>query len=471
MTSLETRRNQYAADVADRYRHRYPVSEKMFRRGSAFFPNGVAQYGRMTHPFPPFFERATGAALYSVDGTKLIDFWAGHFCMLLGHEPTSLTSRVPLHRQLGAHTQLEADVAEMILAATGDDQVLFSTSGALATMHATMIASAATGRSKVLKMEGGWHGVQPWTMSGVRSRATGNHRAETECGGIPGWFAENVFVIPFNDVGAAELAFAEHGDELAACILELVVGNAGMVMASLEFASTVRRLCTKHGVALVIDELVTGFRVRLGGLQDLYGIRGDLSTYGKVLSGGMPFACIVGRKRLMSAVRVRADSSRVVADSGTFNAHPGVLFEVRETLRRLNEEGDALYQRLLSKAQALKSSLTEIFQSRHLAVEVTGASTLAGLPTFPIGTLRFAMDRERSRSLSVGPCHWDDIATNVVFRNNTSRLALILQGLFTWQGLGVVTVAHDGDDLDRTVDAYGRFADEIKDLFPIDGGL
>lgn len=469
MTGLEERRARYATEVADRYRQRYPASEEMFRRGRALFPNGVAQYGRMVHPFPPFFEEAGGATLHSIDGTELTDFWAGHFCMLFGHEPSSLTSRVPLHRQLGVHTVLEAEVAEMILAVTGDEQVLFSTTGTLATMHATMIACAATGRSKVLKMEGGWHGVQPWAMSGVCAPTSANHLAKPESGGIPGWFDENVLVIPFNDVEAAEAAFAEHGDQLAACILELVMGNAGMVMANPEFASTVRRLCTKHGVALVIDEIVTGFRVRLGGLQELYGIRGDLSTYGKSISGGMPFACIVGSRRLMSAVRVGEATRRVVADSGTFTAHPGVLYEVRETLRRLIEAGDVLYERILGQAQAVKSSLMQVFASRLLAIEVTGASTLAALPTFPIGTLRFTLDEERARSLPPGPAHWDNVATDVAFRDNTARLALILQGLFTWQGFGAITAAHDGVDLDGIIEAYDRFADEIKDLFPVDG--
>lgn len=303
-------RAKFVQSVRARYCERHPVSAHLYRRGTSRFPNGVAQYGRMTRPFPPYFRAASGSRLYCVDEDVLVDFWAGHFCMLLGHNPMTViqaltdAAKQTFLLQMGVNSEIEADVADAILAQTGDDRILFSTTGALATMHATMLASAATGRRKVLKIEGGWHGVQPWAMSGVRRGAQRDGQTYAECGGIPSWFDENVITIPFNDVEALDRVFSRYGDKLAACILELVLGNAGMVMATPAFVQRVRDLCTRHGAALIVDELVTGFRVRPGGMQALFGIRGDISIYGKTIAGGMPFACIAGSEGLLDAARV-----------------------------------------------------------------------------------------------------------------------------------------------------------------------
>lgn len=466
METLTERREAFAAKVARRYSRAYPQSQALFLRGRRFFPNQVAQNGRMVSPFPPFVDGADGVILTTADGHQLVDLWAGHFCMVFGHRPAIPPGEGSLYRQLGMLTALEADVAEGVLRATGDDQILFSTSGALATQYSTMIAAAATGRNKLLKVEGGWHGVQPWALSGVRKPTSADFQASSECGGVPSWFDENVLVVPFNDCAKLETVFSRYGDQLAAFILELVLGNAGMEMATPEFATTARDLCNKHGALLIIDELVTGFRVRAGGLQTLYGIQADLSTYGKALTGGMPFACITGRRSVMAAVSSR--DLRATVDAGTFTAHPGVLMEVKENLRRFHRDEATLFPDLLGRALRLKTAVAQVFSERKMAVHVTGTSTLDVLPVFPIGTLRFTVNSGLGQELSPAQAHWDSRATAVSFRNDTARLALILRGIYAWQGLGVVTAAHDDEMLDRIIHAYESFADEIVDLFPME---
>lgn len=465
------KREEFAQRVRANYSQRYPKSAQLHRKGLSLFPNGVAQFGRMNDPFPPFFKAALGSSIYSVDGDELIDFWAGHFCMILGHNPDPVLKALELASQnlkllqMGVHTELEAEVAETILTQTGDDKILFSTSGTLATMYATMIASAATGRQKILKIEGGWHGVQPWAMSGIKQRIHTDGRTSEECGGIPNWFSENVIVIPFNDIETANQVFSLYGHELAACIIELVLGNAGMVMAEPEFVKTIRKLCTMHGSAMIIDELVTGFRVKFGGLQTLFEIHGDISIYGKALSGGMPFACITGSEQFMSVVE-KNSKLRVLGDTGTFTAHPSTLIAVKATLQHMSKEGQLMFDKTITKANKLKVAIKQSFVKHGICFDITGNSSLRSLEAFPIAAIRFITDEESFYSHPTALVHWDSNVTDIEFRNNIARLALMLKGVFSWQGLGVVTVAHSEEDFELTIQAYESFAAEIEGLFP-----
>ena len=147
-------------------------------------------------------------------------------------------------------------------------------------MHAVQIANAATGRDTLLRIEGGWHGVQPWTLGGSAFDSAAERLRQTAPPlGVPDSFQSSVVTIPFNDLNAARSVFDMYGDRLSACIVELVLGNSGMIMAEPEFVQGLRELCTASGTLMIVDELVTGFRVRAGGLQDLFGVRADLSGY------------------------------------------------------------------------------------------------------------------------------------------------------------------------------------------------
>lgn len=471
MRELQKARQSYAMAVKAEFEARYRRSQSLYIAGRSIFPNGVSQLGRMLKPFPPFFRSASGCTMQSVDDTDLIDYWAGHFCMIFGHNPPHVidalhqAARSPMLLQIGVFTSLEAEVARKILDCTGGDQVLFSTSGALSTMYAIMLACAATKRQMVVKIAGGWHGVQPWSVSGVRNIGDEDGRARSECGGIPTGFTQDVIIIPFNDVEAAERAFSTYGPRIAACIAELVLGNSGMVVADPRFVRRLRELCTEHGSALILDEIVTGFRVNPGGMQQLYQVQADISTYGKALAGGMPFACIVGSQRFMSAAN-ESLPLRVWADAGTFTSHPGTLLAVNATLDEIKRRGGEAYEQVIRNASDLRDGVELAFNRNSVCVEITGRSPSPEIPSFPISTVRFITDPGRYRDSNSPLVHWDSRSNDVEFRNTTARLALILKGIFSWQGLGVVTAAHTPDKLSSTLRAYEEFASEIKDLFP-----
>ena len=341
---------------------------------------------------------------------------------------------------------------------TGGEQVVFATSGAQATMHAIMLAVARTGRRRIVKMAGGWHGVQPWSVRAVQS-------AGLDVAGFHEAWTEDVAAIPFNNVAAARKYFEQHGSQTAACILELVLGNCGMVPADHSFVREVRSLCSKHGVVLIIDEIVTGFRVCLGGVQRLYGVESDLSVYGKALSGGMPFACVVGSEEMLEVASVLR-KPRVWADVGTFTGHPATLLAVRATLRYLEDQGEALFSTIMRNARLVRAEVRRILDAKGICSDVTGDLASSPISGFPIGTVRFIVDREKYARSKNPLAHWDEAVSDVYFRNHVSKAALALKGVFSWQGLGVLTAAHTQTDIECILRAYEEFACEIDGLFP-----
>lgn len=462
-------KTEFAKKVAADYCQKFSKSQTYYEHFSSFFPNGTSQYGRMINPFPIHFEKAVNAYLHSVDGHKLIDLWTGHFCMSLGHARPEIFDELKdafensLSLQVGVPNTLEGKVAEAICDATGYDQVTFSTSGALATMHALQIAAAATGKHKILRIEGGWHGVQPWATGG-KTLAGNPSKGNSE--GVPEWFFENVVTIPFNDVLAAEEAFDKFGSELSSCIAELVLGGCGMVMASPEFIQSLRRLCDQYGVLLILDELVTGFRVSLGGMQDLFGVRADISIYGKALGGGMPFACIASCHKIFASSVNKDLKMRIQADAGTFTSHPATLVSVNAFLNFQRSMGTGWFVGICDQALNIQKRLETIIKSNNLAADVTGKSTLKNLNAFPISTIRFKLDEEVFDNASIVDQHWNKNISDANFRDCTARQYLATRGIFSWQGFGVVHGAIQEGEVEKLFEVYEDFFRLSSNLFP-----
>lgn len=465
ITDQANARARYVKDLVARYQERFPASQAAFERGRAYFPNGICQPARMLEPFPPFIEAAQGAKLRTVEGVELLDYWQGHFCSILGHNPPLVLDALRagaddgLLLQIGVPTVLEEEVAALLLATTDLDQVIFSTSGALATMHSILLALAYTRRSKVLKVNGGWHGAHPWGMKGVRF-PHGVEIVSVEGAGISKSLGADVVTIPFNDCEALHDCFANHGSTIGACILELVLGNSGMVMATTEFVQEMRELSARYGALLIVDELVTGFRVRNGGFYEMFDLHPDIITFGKAISGGMPFACMVGRREIFAEASTKR-FPRVWADSGTFTAHPASLLAARAMLQILVSAGDEIFPRVINRMDRLRERITAAFRQRDIPVHITGNRSADHLPNFPIGTLQFPRDPERydtRRAIA----HWDATAVDIDLRERITKIALLLNGVHCWQGLGVMTDAHTEANVENTACAYERYADEVQ---------
>jgi glutamate-1-semialdehyde 2,1-aminomutase len=457
----------YLKMLEEQYIKKFPASRRCFENGREYFPNMVSHAGRFLSPFPPYIKSARGSIIETVEGEKLVDFWQGHFCNILGHNPTIITEAIKglfengLGLQLGIYTKLETELASLLKRVTGLEQFVFTTSGTLATMYSVMLGLANTKRYKVLKIAGGWHGAHPWSLKGVKF-PNGLDKVVMESAGISDVLAADTIITPFNDCEALEQCFKEHGNELGVFILELVLGNSGMVVADKAFIKKSRELATKYGVILAIDEMVTGFRVRPGGMYKLYDIEPDIVMFGKAITGGMPFACIAGRKEVLSCVST-SQPTRVWADSGTFTSHPATLVAVITMVKYLADNADKIYPKILGNMDFVRGELKNIFEKSDIAVHITGESHDEGIPNFPIGTIRYIKD-EKLYNCNNALKHWDPEAVDITLRDKISKMSLMTKGFYTWQGLGVMTNAHTDDQIKNFLLAYKKFVQEIKEI-------
>ena len=303
-------------------------SHLLHEESKKVIPGGVNSNVRMGEkPHPIFFEAAEGPYLYDVDGNRLIDYVMGQGPMLLGHRPAFVTAAVEeqLGRGIlyGAQHELEVEVAQLVTRMVPSAEVVrFNMTGTEAVQASLRIARAATGRNTVLKFEGHYHGWADSVLfnvgSGSETRSDGRGiEPVPESAGVDYRAGGSLIVAPWNDAGVLEELLSAHGDEIAAVIMEPVMANSGVVTPLPGYLEAVRRMCDQHGIVLIFDEVITGFRAGLGGAQGRYGVTPDLTTMGKALASGFPVGCVAGRRDLMEGI-----STGKITHAGTFNASP-----------------------------------------------------------------------------------------------------------------------------------------------------
>ncbi len=299
-------------------------SETLFRRALRAIPGGVnspVRAFRAVGGEPFFVAEGSGALLRDVDGRDYIDYVQSWGALMLGHAAPEIveavSSAAARGTSFGAPCPAEVDLAELIVDLVPSvEKVRFTSSGTEATMSALRLARGATGRDLVLKFEGCYHGHGDSFLvhagSGVATLGL------PDSPGVPAALAELTLTVPYNDLGAVAAAFAAHGDEIAAVIVEPVVGNAGFIPPVEGFLAGLREACSAHGALLIFDEVMTGFRVGLGGAQERFGVLPDLTTLGKVVGGGLPVGAFAGPADLMDRVAPVGP----VYQAGTLSGNP-----------------------------------------------------------------------------------------------------------------------------------------------------
>ena len=296
-------------------RHNGPVSDtaaELAGRAARVLPGGATHAARSYSP-PIYVVRSSGSRKWLVDGRELVDYTMGHGALLLGHGHPAVTEAVCAQARLGTHYgaghPLEVEWAERIVSMVASvDEVRFTSSGTEAAMLALRVARAATGRDVVVKLEEHFHG---WSDAMSVDLFEGSPRAAP---GVASRQVETTRVIPSGDVEALQEALATH--DVAAVIFEASGAHYGRITLPEGYAAAVREECDRTGTLMVVDEVVTGFRVAPGGMQELLGVRPDISVFGKVMAGGLPGGAVGGRRRLMDLLATR------IAHPGTFNANP-----------------------------------------------------------------------------------------------------------------------------------------------------
>jgi glutamate-1-semialdehyde 2,1-aminomutase len=321
-------------------------SAALLKRAEELIPGGVnspVRAFRAVGGTPPFIQRGQGCRVYDVDGNAYIDYVCSWGPLLLGHcfPPVIEAIRKALETgtSFGAPTEGEVELAEEIRAAVPSTEMLrLVNSGTEATMSALRVARGFTGRELTVKFEGCYHGhVDSLLVKAGSGMAT---LGLADSAGVPPSFARTTIALPYNSVEALEAAFRAQGERIAAVIVEPVVGNMGCVAPQPGFLETIARLCDRHGALFICDEVMTGFRLARGGAQSLYGLRPDLSTFGKVIGGGLPIAAYGGRADVMRRVAPLGD----IYQAGTLSGNPVAVSAGLAMLRHLKAHPEVYTQ-------------------------------------------------------------------------------------------------------------------------------
>ena len=450
------------AALATEYERRSPKSAALQVEARRFLVDGGSHTLRLLQPFPPRIAGASGAWLQDEDGHRILDFWQGHYANILGHNPPEILSALLRQMsggsglQTGFTDRLQVDTAELLCRLTGCERVRFTTSGSLTTMYAVLIARAFTGRDRLMKVGGGWHGAQPWGLKGVDFHDENHSRFQhVETKGLPAAIAREVLVTRFNDPQMLEEAFQRHGDELACFIVEPFIGAGGFLPADREYLALARELCTRHGVVLIFDEVISGLRFHAGSAGQLYGVKPDLSTFAKIVGGGMPVAAVGGRARLMDLV---GRSGGVKFSGGTYSGHPASMLAARTMMSYLEANAPTIYPRLASLGQRARRAVEAAFAAEGLLAVCTGDGNEA-VPGSSLGMVQFP-HKEGTRFRSPEDTR-DPAICDVALSDTVLQLALLLEDVHVAHGMGALSTAHTEADVDRLAEACRSAARRI----------
>jgi glutamate-1-semialdehyde 2,1-aminomutase len=351
-------------------------SEQLFARAKAVIPGGVSSPVRAFKAVggtPPFLARAQGARVFDEDGRSYVDYVGSWGPMILGHAHPEVLEAIATAAargtSFGAPSSLEVELAERVVHLVPSvEKVRFVSSGTEATMSALRVARGFSGRRKILKFDGCYHGHADSLLvaagSGVATLGIPGSP------GVPEGTVADTLVAPYNDVPAVEAAFAAHGDDLAAVIVEPVCGNMGTVAPRPGYLETLREITSRHGTVLIFDEVMTGFRLAPGGAQQLYGIRPDMTCLGKIVGGGLPAAAYGGRAEIMSTVAPEGP----VYQAGTLSGNPLAMAAGCAVLDRLQEAG--VYEALEGKSERLEAVLRDTARRAGATVTINRVGSM-----------------------------------------------------------------------------------------------
>jgi glutamate-1-semialdehyde 2,1-aminomutase len=450
------------AQLSEQYSRRFPESRRLHQRARKTLIDGGSHNLRLIDPFPPRIRGARGARITDEDGHNILDFWQGHHANILGHNPQVITEALRdafadgRGLQTGFVEQLQSETAEILCSQTGMQRLRFTTSGSLATMYAILLARAYTGRDRVMKIGGGWHGAQPWGLVGIEYHNGKNHFQFSDTDGLPVAIEEEVVVTRFNDAQMLADHFQRHGSELACFIMEPFIGASGGIPADREYLRTTRELSRKYGTILIFDEVIAGFRFHAGLLSQLYGVQPDLATLAKIIGGGMPLAAVAGRRDILE---LAGRSGHVRFSGGTYSGHPGCLLAAKTMLTYLAENQQSVYPYIGDLSARVRAIVERCFASAGIYARCTGTGG-GTLPGSSISTVVFPYDPEH-------PCRGPEDTLNphvcdVQLSNRILQLALLLEDVHVIHGLGSISTAHSEADLAVVEEAYGRVAERIK---------
>ncbi|MCX6660614.1 MAG: glutamate-1-semialdehyde 2,1-aminomutase [Candidatus Bathyarchaeota archaeon] len=421
-------------------------SSALFKKASGLIPGGVNSPVRSFKPYPFFTEYAKGSKLHDVDGNKYVDYCMAYGAIIFGHSHPPVLEAVKKQLEsgtvYGTPTEAEVDLAQLITDHVPcADMVRLANTGAEATMHAIRLARGFTGKPKLLKFEGCYHGAHDSVLVKAGSGATTFGVPNSL--GIPENTAKNTVVLPYNDIETLKQTAEDLGDDLAAIIVEPAIGNMGVILPSEAFLTELKRTAEKCRALLIFDEVITGFRLALGGAEEYYGVRPDIVTLGKVLGGGFPISAVVGKKKVMESFSPIGG----VYEAGTFSGNPISVSAAIATLSELEKQRSRLYNNLEGSTSKLVKNLRELFTDKNLQVQINQVASMFTI----FFTNTYVTDSKKA-------------LTSDKTKFNSFHQSLLRKGVFfppSQFETCFVSSAHTEEDLEHTVEAVASALNEL----------
>ena len=442
--------------ILERYAEAFQKHEKLARKAGQIFPDGVTHDSRHADPFPIYIDRAEGSKKWGVDGREFIDYWAGHGALLLGHGHPAIVNAVNRQMERGTHYgachPLEIEwaglVRELIPSA---ERVRFVSSGTEATLMGLRLSRTFTGKNKLLKFAGHFHG---WHDFVIQDASPPFGKAVP---GIPAEVLDTTVICPPNDIAAVERCLQTDSD-IACIILEPTGGSSGTIPTKGEFLRQLREVTHHYGVVLLFDEVVTGFRVAPGGAQGYYGVTPDLTSLAKIVAGGLPGGALVGKKEILNLISIReqdaSDEQKKMPHPGTFNANPLTASAAIATLN-IAKTGEP-HRHVNRTAGDMRDGFNDVIDRHGLDWASYGEFSCIKM---------LVGHGEKIRAKDFDPHEWDyrrlktssqpDLLVNL-------RCGMLLNGI-DFPSNGMTTAAHSDEDIQQTVAALDKTINWMKE--------
>jgi glutamate-1-semialdehyde 2,1-aminomutase len=351
----------------------FEKSRQMYEKAKILIPGGVSSPVRAIKPYPFYTASADGSKIKDIDGNEYIDYCMAYGPLILGHNhpiiKETIKSQLDKGWLYGTPTELEVTLAEKIIGYYPSiDMLRFVSTGTEATMSALRLARGFTGRNKFVKIEGGFHGAHDAVLVKAGSGAT--TLGEPDSLGIPTDFTKYTLQAPYNDIEAMDGLIEKNKDDMAAVIIEPMLGNVGPVLPMTGYLEELRKLTLENDVLLIFDEVITGFRLAMGGAQEYFGIIPDITTMGKVVGGGLPIGVFGGRREIMEMI----SPSGAIYQAGTFSGSPCSMAAGIAMLDYLKQEN--IHEKLNSTGNYLRDSLSKIVEDLGLDYNVCGIASM-----------------------------------------------------------------------------------------------
>ncbi|KXA92711.1 hypothetical protein AKJ37_04525 [candidate division MSBL1 archaeon SCGC-AAA259I09] len=439
-------------------KRKFDKSKKVYERARDVVPSGTSSNFRghpIWDPHPISLESGEGSKVYDVDGNEYIDMFLSFGPMILGHShpkmQEAVKEQIEKGTMLGTVCELEAEVAEkfceMVPCA---DMVRFTNSGTESTMHAIRTARAYTGKEKILKFEGNYHGMHDYVLANVHppKDVRGLKIKPNKIGvpGVPDDTLNSVMIAPWNEPEIAEKIIKRNANELGAVIVEPVAANMGTVLPKKEFLETLREQTEKHDIIFIFDEVMTGFRIARGGAQEYFDIKPDMATFSKALGGGYPIGAFTGKKEIMGEIHPEK-----IPHGGTYNANQLCLAATQTVLNELDKENGKAYDHMYEVGEKIINGIEDIAEDSRHQITVQGLG--------PIFQMFFTEKSELN--------NWREIQENVDFEKfKEFAWECLDRGVYIFPSVcerNFVSTAHTTEDADKVIETIGESLNSIDE--------